>query len=86
VTLSHLTPREQEVLNLVARGYSNRQIARDLVVTEGTAALHVKHILHKLGFSSRAQVASWTLSHGLVGRNGSDVTWAAQGSEAWTNT
>jgi predicted ATPase/DNA-binding CsgD family transcriptional regulator len=70
----HLTPREREVLGLVARGYSNRQIARELVVTEGTAALHVKHILHKLGFGSRAQVASWTLRSGLVGQAGLATT------------
>jgi non-specific serine/threonine protein kinase len=64
--LEMLTRREREVAALVARGLTNRQIAEQLVVTEGTAAIHVGHILNKLGFSSRAQVAAWATSHGLV--------------------
>jgi len=57
-----LTPREREVAALVARGYSNRRIADELVVAAGTAGLHVKHILAKLGFRSRAQIAAWVAS------------------------
>ncbi len=54
-----LTSREREVAGLVARGWSNRDIADALVITEGTAEVHVKHILGKLGFKSRFQVAAW---------------------------
>jgi predicted ATPase/DNA-binding CsgD family transcriptional regulator len=60
-----LTPREQEVASLIARGLTNRQIGEALVITEGTAASHVVHILDKLGFRSRAQVAVWAAEHGL---------------------
>jgi non-specific serine/threonine protein kinase len=56
---SPLTPREREVAALVARGMSNRQVAEALVITEQTAETHVKRILSKLGFTSRAQVSSW---------------------------
>jgi DNA-binding CsgD family transcriptional regulator len=59
-TDSHvLTGREWEVARLLAAGRSNREIADALVITEGTAEVHVKHILSKLGFRSRAQVAGW---------------------------
>jgi DNA-binding NarL/FixJ family response regulator len=54
-----LTAREREIANLVADGLSNRDIAERLAITEGTVEVHVKHILGKLGFSSRAQVAGW---------------------------
>jgi DNA-binding CsgD family transcriptional regulator len=54
-----LTPREWEVAKLVADGLTNRRIGDALVITEGTAAIHVKHILNKLGFDARAQIASW---------------------------
>ena len=59
-----LTPREREVAALVARGFSNRQIGEALVITEGTANLHVKHILAKFGFTSRAQIAAWAARQG----------------------
>jgi predicted ATPase/DNA-binding CsgD family transcriptional regulator len=58
-TSSPLSPREQDVAGLIADGYTNRQIAERLVIGEGTVATHVVHILNKLGFSSRAQVAAW---------------------------
>jgi non-specific serine/threonine protein kinase len=61
-----LSPREQEVATLVARGYRNRQIAEALVISEATARLHVKHILRRLGFSSRAEIAAWAVSRGLL--------------------
>jgi DNA-binding CsgD family transcriptional regulator/tetratricopeptide (TPR) repeat protein len=54
-----LTGREREVARLVAAGRSNREIADSLVITEGTVEVHVKHILSKLGFRSRSQVAVW---------------------------
>jgi len=60
-----LTPREQEVAALVARGLMNREIASQLTVTERTAETHVQNILNKLGLSSRAQIAAWAVEHGL---------------------
>jgi len=63
---SILTRREQEVAALIARGLTNRQIAEHLVITEGTAANHVVHILNKLGYSSRTQVAVWAAEHDLL--------------------
>ena len=56
---STLTPREQQITGLVARGYSNRAIAGELVISPATAARHVANILGKLGFTSRAQIAAW---------------------------
>lgn len=56
---SPVTPRELEVAELVAEGLSNREIAEKLVVSKRTADAHVGHILAKLGFTSRAQIATW---------------------------
>ena len=56
---SGLTEREEEVAALVAEGLSNRAIAKTLVISVATAEVHVKRILSKLGFKSRAQVAAW---------------------------
>jgi len=64
-----LTPREQEVARLIAQGYSNRQIADALVLTLGTVANHVAHILDKLDCSTRVQVAVWTLDGGSTKRS-----------------
>jgi non-specific serine/threonine protein kinase len=58
----HLTPRELEVARLVAEGLTNRQVAVRLGITERTAETHVDHILTKLDFSSRAQIAAWVAS------------------------
>jgi non-specific serine/threonine protein kinase len=54
-----LTAREFEVAQLVARGLTNKQIAAALVISLRTAEGHVEHILTKLGFSSRAKIATW---------------------------
>jgi non-specific serine/threonine protein kinase len=62
---SVLTRREAEIAALVAHGLTNRQIAQRLVISEGTAANHVQHILKKLGFDSRAQIAAWAARRGL---------------------
>jgi DNA-binding CsgD family transcriptional regulator len=56
-----LTPREREVASLIADGLSNRAIADRLVISERTAQNHVQHILNKLGFTSRTQIAAWTI-------------------------
>ena len=55
-----LTPRELQVARLIARGRSNKEIAAQLVISQRTAEGHVEHILTKLGFTSRAQVAAWS--------------------------
>jgi predicted ATPase/DNA-binding NarL/FixJ family response regulator len=54
-----LTPREMQVARLIAVGRSNKDIAAELVISQRTAENHVEHILAKLGFTSRAQVAAW---------------------------
>jgi DNA-binding NarL/FixJ family response regulator len=61
-----LTAREREVARLVAQGKSNRAIADELVVGISTVEAHITHILTKLGFSSRAQIASWAVDKGLA--------------------
>jgi len=61
-----LTPKEREVLTLVAEGASNRQIAQTLVVSERTARTHVSAILAKLGLVSRTQAALWAVREGLA--------------------
>jgi non-specific serine/threonine protein kinase len=61
---SRLTPREREVAALIARGLTNQQIADQLVIAKRTAANHVEHILAKLGFRSRVQIAAWASEHG----------------------
>jgi DNA-binding NarL/FixJ family response regulator len=61
-----LTPREREVLRLVAEGASNRQIADTLAISERTARTHVSAILRKLGLVSRTQAALWAVREGLA--------------------
>src|SRR3954454_4749229 len=59
-----LGPRELEVTLLIAGGHTNRQMAEALVIAEWTVDTHVRHILNKLGFRSRAQVAAWAAERG----------------------
>jgi DNA-binding NarL/FixJ family response regulator len=61
-----LSQRERDVAILVTRGYSNRQIAQELVITHKTTEAHVDHILNKLGLSNRVQIATWGLRHGVL--------------------
>ena len=63
---SGLTPREREVAALVAEGLTNQQIADRLVIAKRTAANHVEHILARIGFHSRVQIASWVSEHGAL--------------------
>ena len=60
-TSTGLTRREWDVARLVAQGASNRQIARQLVISERTVDTHVTHILRKLRVASRAQIAAWVV-------------------------
>lgn len=57
--LGVLTPRQGEIAALVAKGMSNKELAAALVISTRTAESHVEHILAKLGFTSRAQIAAW---------------------------
>jgi HD-GYP domain-containing protein (c-di-GMP phosphodiesterase class II) len=61
-----LTTREIQVLRLVARGMSNKQIATQLVITPKTAANHVEHIYAKIGVSNRAAASLFAMQHGLL--------------------
>ena len=62
-----LTPREEEILALIARGYSNKLIARDLDLTVGTVKVHVKHVLKKLGLRTRVEAAVWAINSQVRG-------------------
>jgi DNA-binding NarL/FixJ family response regulator len=66
---TYLTHREREVAVLVARGYTNRQIADELVISAGTVERHVANMCNKLGFRSRAEIARWAGEHGLLSSN-----------------
>jgi two-component system, NarL family, nitrate/nitrite response regulator NarL len=61
-----LSPREREILLLIARGDSNKLIARELDIAETTVKIHVQHILRKLGLSSRVQAAVYATQLGLA--------------------
>ncbi len=62
-----LTAREVEVLSLLARGHSNKEIARRLFITPKTVSSHVQHIYTKIDVSSRARATHFATQHGLVG-------------------
>lgn len=60
-----LSHREKEVAKLVAQGLSNREIGKCLFISERTVASHIEHIMNKLAFNSRAQIAVWAVGQGL---------------------
>jgi len=63
--IDDLTPREAEILSLLAEGQSNKVIARNLGISDGTVKLHVKAILRKLNIHSRVEAAVIAVEHGL---------------------
>ncbi|WP_194908859.1 response regulator [Catenulispora rubra] len=63
-----LTPRERDVVRLVAQGKSNMDIASSLFISERTARTHVSHVLAKLDLQSRVQLALWAVESGITGR------------------
>jgi two-component system, NarL family, response regulator LiaR len=69
-----LTERENEVLRLMARGQSNKQIARSLHISEKTVKTHVSNILSKLGVQSRTQATLYAIRIGLVSASSADQT------------
>lgn len=66
VSAIQLTPREREVLRLLAQGKTNRDIAQSLIISTGTVKVHVEHIIAKMGVSDRTQAAVRAVELGLV--------------------
>jgi DNA-binding NarL/FixJ family response regulator len=64
--VDELTPREREILELLARGLSNPEICKRLMISEATAKNHVARILHKLGLRDRVQVVIYAYENGLI--------------------
>jgi len=64
--LDELTPREMTILQLVAEGKSNKDIASELVISENTVKIHIRNILEKLHLQNRIQAAVYAVSQGLV--------------------
>lgn len=60
-----LTDRERDVLELLAKGHTNREIAESLVISQNTVNFHVRNILSKLHVRNRAQVVAWAAEHGV---------------------
>ncbi|MEB5487062.1 LuxR C-terminal-related transcriptional regulator, partial [Burkholderia pseudomallei] len=61
-----LTPREHDIVRALARGASNKEIAREFDVAESTVKIHVQNVLKKLNLSSRVQIAVYAVERGLT--------------------
>ena len=64
--LEHLTPRQIEVLRLVARGMTNNEIAEALFLSRRTVHAHLRSIFHKLGVGHRSAATRYAIQHGLL--------------------
>jgi DNA-binding NarL/FixJ family response regulator len=64
-TLSDLTPREMEILQLVLAGRTNRAIAAEICICEKTVEFHLNHIYTKIGMRTRTLASLWALQHGV---------------------
>lgn len=65
-----LTRREVDVVRLVAQGLNNRQVARDMVVSQSTVKTHLNHVLAKLALEDRGALIAWAWRYGLADRTG----------------
>jgi len=65
--LKRISPREMEVLRLIARGYGNKKIASELFISERTVKTHVTHLLEKLDLDDRTQLAIYAINNKLTG-------------------
>ena len=64
--VERLTAREEEVLRLLARGYTNNEVADELVISVKTVETHRAHVLSKLGLRKRAELVRYAQTHGLL--------------------
>ena len=64
-----MTGRERQIVRCVAQGKSNKLVARELGIAEGTVKVHIKRILRKLALHSRVDIAVWAVGHGYRGAN-----------------
>ena len=62
-----ISPREAEVVRLVARGFTNRQVAAELVISEKTVARHLSNLFAKTGATTRSALTAWAFTHGVAG-------------------
>ena len=65
-TLSDLTPRELEILQLIVVGYTNKAIAAEIFISEKTVEFHLDHIYTKIGVHTRMMAGVWALQQGLL--------------------
>ena len=65
MSLSDLTPREMEILQLVIVGYTNKAIARDIHISEKTVEFHLDHIYTKIGARTRLMAVVWAIQQGM---------------------
>lgn len=64
--LASLTPREREILTLIAKGHSNREIAKTLYVSESTVKNHISSVYKKVGLTGRSRLVLLAIQNGLV--------------------
>ena len=64
--LDQLTPREREVMRLIARGYAYKEVAKELFISVKTVETHVSHVLRKLQLSSRHELTRWAVDRRLL--------------------